>query len=52
MKIILDSQQTIPETQEQESEKTSTTAASSIMEMSQDLQTAQQLFPEVFQVVL
>jgi hypothetical protein len=37
MKIILDSQQTIPETQEQEAEKNSTTGASSIMEMSQDL---------------
>jgi hypothetical protein len=37
MKLVLDSQQTIPETQEQEAEKNSTTGASSTMEMSQDL---------------
>jgi hypothetical protein len=37
MKIILDSQQTIPETPEQEAKENSTTTASSIMEMSQDL---------------
>jgi hypothetical protein len=37
MKLVLDSQQTIPETQEQEAEKNSTTGASSTTEMSQDL---------------
>jgi hypothetical protein len=37
MKIVLDSQQTLPETQEQEAEKNSTTGASFITEMSQDL---------------
>jgi hypothetical protein len=37
LKIVLNSQQTIPETQEQEAEKNSTTGASSTTEMSQDL---------------